>query len=257
MRRVQLTIIMLVSVCVFPVFAVNALNESFNGAFDQTWNTWSGGTFSDPAGTYDFMTISPANGIKGVYQPNFNITGSGGSWSEKTVWTNLWCEGNETELTTKVKLNASVSGGSNDSDFRFALKAKSDGVRLYAQINDPSGNSPNVSDYYLSATMPSSYTSYMELTVFGPKDWQMDYSYDIGGGKVLVGSLTDSSLSPTTLFDPTMQNFRSEVYMYTQSNSSNMGSLDNWSIVPEPCTLLLLGLGGVALRKRKELKNKE
>ena len=247
--KLQLTIL-LVCALALPAYAINNGNESFDGAFDMAWGEWGSNTFS--ATTYDLSGINPGGEFHGTYQNDWNTNGTNGSWSMETVWSSIFFAGDangDNEITTKVKVN---SGG--DSDFRFFAVLKNDTMILKPQIWDATGGvHSNVADLDLGV-VPTALTTWIDLTVNGPQDWQVDFSYDIGGGKTLVGSLADEDLGALTTMDPTSQQIRAELYNYIHGGaqtSVGTSSIDNWSLTPEPCTMLLLGLGGLVLRRRK------
>ena len=190
-----------------PLFAVNDLSESFNGAYDLgDWSVSNTVTFSPT--TLDLGPGGAGNEHHGVFLGNFGTIGSGGSWSMETVWTNLGYTGTsgDNEITTKVKLDSG-----SDTDFRLFSVLTATGITFKAQIWDNTSTTMSVivPDLNLAVT-PTDLTTYMELTVNGPGDWQMDFYYDIGGGKTLIGSLDETDLGGDSLFDPTTANFRPE-----------------------------------------------
>ena len=220
-----------------PVFAVNNLNESFDGAFDLPWNTWGSGTFSST--TYDLAGSKiPDSGIQGVFSDDWNVMGSGGSWAMETVWTGLTISSNLDdlgELTMKTQLESGY-----DTDIRIQFFPFGDGTAsLSAYIWDASVSGPHGPFQIITgpgaafATLPSDITLSMELTVHGPQDWQMDFYYDSGSGKTSFGFLRDEDMDVATAFDPTTQRFRQQLYLFTHGTATvNTASLDNWNLTP-------------------------
>ena len=180
-------------------FAVNDLNESFDGAFDlATWGGTGGSNTSFSATSLDFA------GAGGNYlTQDYTEIGSSGSWVMKTVWTGIAKTTTSGSAQVNQWLDVDNSGGA--SDFRVLMGQNGTGnVDMSGQIWDGSSTTislavPNVD---LGATLPSNYTTWLEFTVNGPGDWQMDYYYDSGSGKTFIGSFADEDLTNSVRLKP-------------------------------------------------------
>jgi hypothetical protein len=77
----------------------------------------------------------------------------------------------------------------------------------------------------------------------------IDFAYDsVPGGMVIIGDF----VGPGMIFDNIIIDGTGELGVYSGSwVISGADYLGTISIVPEPCSLVLLGLGGLVLRRRK------
>ena len=228
----KMHVILALLLCV-PALAINALTETFDGAFDlgDAWSLWNPDQagFSDPAGTYD-ITGSSASPFCGVYMPSFDTVGSGGGWAMEANFTNATVGGSDgdIEVTQKIKVNTGF-----DTDFRvfFVIFPADETALINVQLHDATGSSLALATVDLgSVTLPMDYTSFIECTVNGPGNWQCDFFYDIGDGKTFIGSFTDEELSPSSSFDPSWQAVRTELYQYTHGSAVSSASIDNWTV---------------------------
>ena len=186
-------------------FAINDLSESFNGAFDlATWDVSGSGTFGGT--TYDFAGAVDTN-----IEQGYTAIGNGGSWVMKTVWTGI--ANDETKAGAQLNHNVYLDGPSG-GDFRMNVtQNQGQGATLAPQVDGGTGGFQSIGDIQLGATLPSSLTTWMELNVYGPQDWQMDYYYDSGSGKTFIGSFYDEDLTNND-FDPTMNSFKAQLTSY-------------------------------------------
>ena len=218
---------------------INEFTETFNGGFDNPG--WQGnGTFSST--TYDLAMPPGKSGTNSCYIDSFDTIGGPGSFQLETIWKNIDtnAEGSGwVEWYTKMEMVADTT----ISDFRIELKLQGAQAMIYCGLQDGTvGMWFERGPVYLESAKRSEFRQYIDFTINGPGDWQVDFSYDIGKGKTPLGSIDETVLSPDSTFDPTAAKYfprvkyRPRLYIYCSEHFEDFdvwGSLDNLLIRPK------------------------
>ena len=95
----------------------------------------------------------------------------------------------------------------------------------------------------------------IDVQSFGADDWQVDFNYDIGAGMVTALSMDETSDPGLITDDLGLAMYRTELVAFEatpeDSGAWTTATLDKFVATPEPMTLSLLGLGGLALIRRR------
>lgn len=228
-KQVLVSIILVLVLSLTPaVYGINEQTETFNGNFDLDWGTWGDGSFSS---THLQLSQPSHHQIEGAYLNSWDTIGSGGSWDNEVVWTNISAtisSGGQGEWMNKMKIDR------NGSDFRVGMYWNGTTARISGGMWDGDTNQwDGFPDVSLGSSLPSSVTLYIEFVDNGGGNWQVEFLYDTGSGKTSAGSLDQDDLDPTSGLDPTSQRFQAQLYIYNIDGSAGdftTGYLDNWSI---------------------------
>ncbi len=95
--------------------------------------------------------------------------------------------------------------------------------------------------------------TYADFGDFGTPDWELSDDYWVNLNYALESGSGDGDLF---VYIPLSGNATDYVYLYSKFgvNNANNDGFEEWAVVvPEPATMLILGLGGFLLRKRRKV----
>lgn len=202
------------------------LSNSGGGSQQANWT----------AHPWDWGTL--AVGDKAIARMDFQANGSGGFDDDRVGWV--------------------LASGAGSSSYHFGAQLDNADGGLVTYLRPYAGGNPKnilIPTATLAASGSNWYREELNVTkltsALGPGGARMDVYFSAldAGGNVVGTPLTASTLLDTSLYN----GFSGTVYPMYKNYGATAGNADNayFEVTPEPCSMILFGLGGVALLRRR------
>ena len=251
------------------VFAASAsaapayFEENFNGSFDNPADMSMGGTAVwNAANTGIEMRVDALDGGANrlaVASTNTALVG-GGTHTQTSKWIDFDMAATDDVWAHAAKMQANL--GSDPSKYLHIRAINWAGWEViqagFGENTPDAWYDVGLPQHYSWGAYPSDIEFEIDVQSFAPGDWQVDFYFDAGvdfGGKTLALSIDETSNPGAIPYDLGLETYRMEFVAFEAVAEDNpawtTATIDQFIATPEPCTMLLLGLGGLLIRKRR------